>query len=152
MTSIAIPTILSNPKLRLALIFLPNFAWFFAGFVQFSLRASRFRGALSPAARQQKPKIGDLWHQDIVIYLGAFGGALSVSVLDAGYQNLLQANVANLPLYLRLWGFAHASQGLVGWSRIKPSGRWDWSRYLGPITYVDTVLCLWDFTLAFWHR
>lgn len=80
------------------------------------------------------------------------GGAISLSVLDAAYQDLFLGKLGNLPLYLRLWGAAHASQGIVGWSRIKPSGRWNWAGMLGPITYTDTALTLWDFTLMFWCR
>lgn len=146
-------TVLRDPKLRLALIFLPNFSWFFAGFVQFALRSRRWRGALSPSARAQKVphRIGDAYHQDLLIYLGAFGAALSASVLDAGYQNLVLGDLGNLRWYLRLWAAAHASQGLTGWFRVGPSGRWDWERYLGPITYTDTALTIWDAALAFWY-
>lgn len=159
----------------LHLLYIANFLWFFAAFVQFTFNPrGAFHGGTrdayvqdgriinSPLDKANPPaschKVrGDAYHYDLFMYLGALNGAMAAFVLCAMFgqpQTLWESEETSVVLQqfcLAIWGTGHASQALVGWGRIWRSKRWRWGGLwgLGMITVVDTGLWLADWALAY---
>lgn len=160
----------------LPVLYIANFLWFFAAFIQFTFRprdafVAGTRGAYiqegrivnSPLDKANPPaschKVrGDAYHHDLFIYLGAMNGAMAAFVLSQmlclpsgiWQQHGMWAELQRL--CVAVWGTAHMSQSSVGWIRVMRSGRWRWGGLWGvrTITMVDTLLWVVDWTVA-WH-
>lgn len=145
---------MSHSLARKAIV-LANFAWFGAGFVQFSFRARKaFLGGIVRKRGESTPTHVDQ-AANIFRYLGAMGGSLAVSNLPM-LNELLKSGGHDpdemLKYLFGLWGAAHASQALTTITVVAPSGRWRWEGLaLGFITYIDVVMASANFA-AWWFE
>ncbi|KAH7329589.1 hypothetical protein B0I35DRAFT_474170 [Stachybotrys elegans] len=138
-----------------------NALWFFSGFYCFVFKPAFIMRDFSKRQFSHKPSIrnvpdGDVWHHDIMAYLGALNASLTFLALLRLYaiwfpskylsSGTSQGDISLDIMSLLVLCSANMSQAIINFHTALQGDRWVMGRGLDIITVMDAVLTVLDLT------
>ncbi|KAI0901246.1 hypothetical protein F4806DRAFT_187412 [Annulohypoxylon nitens] len=155
---------LMNPGLTQAL-YAGNALWFTSAFVHFGFRQAHVMQRISHRKRSKDTSIrssptGDLWHHDILAYLGGMNTPLALLAVLRLYalrrpsrylsSKTSAGDIALDITALLVLGLANFSQAILNFTLSRKNDRWIMGKGFDRITVLDAVFTVldWGFALA----